>query len=104
MENYEFIYLTSGAINAILQIIVVIACGLLLWKNRAIATVLMFSGSLLSIIFLGLSFVITALAANNSPESVVKTNAILSIVGHLPSLIFALGLLLFVIKQVKNQS
>ncbi|MFD2098348.1 hypothetical protein [Flagellimonas iocasae] len=102
MENYEAYFMIGGGLNALGKLIVVLACGILLLKQRNLGTVLMFSGSVLSII-LGLGFLLlSTFSAQEGPESVLNTNALGSILTPLPYILFAIGLLLFAAKQVKK--
>ncbi|MEM9363265.1 MAG: hypothetical protein AAGA43_11545 [Bacteroidota bacterium] len=102
MKDFEVFYLTSGVISTIFQLVAVVATGMLLFKKRSLATGLMFFGSLFSIVFYGFSFLGTTLMARQGAESVVKFNAIFSIINQIPHILFAIGLLLFVIQYLKR--
>ncbi|MFC4219949.1 hypothetical protein [Flagellimonas marina] len=103
MENYEAYYMIGGGLNAIGKLIVVLATGILLSKQRNSGTLLMFLGSVLSIIFSLGTLLLTTFSAQNGAQSIVKVNALGSILNPLPYILFAIGLLLFAAKQVKKR-
>ncbi|MEW2922341.1 hypothetical protein AB1A65_12780 [Muricauda sp. ANG21] len=103
MENYEAYYMIGGGLNAIGKLIVVLATGILLSKQRNSGTLLMFLGSVLSIIFSVGTLLLTTFSAQNGAQSIVKVNALGSILNPLPYILFAIGLLLFAAKQVKKR-
>ncbi len=103
MENHEVLYLTGGLINCIFQLVLIVACAILLSKKRNLATVLMFLGSLLSLLAFGLSFFgNTIIAQQGGAEGLVQFSAIVSIVGQIPHILFAIGFLLFILQKVKE--
>ncbi len=105
MENFETVealYILGEAVNGIFKLLVAVACTLLLIRERTLATILMFLGSILSI-FLSLgSVLLTALAGQKSPEAVVWTNAIFNLVGQIHIIIFAIGIFLFALQYGKK--
>lgn len=103
MENYEAYFMIGGGLNTLGKLVLVLACGILLAKQRNWGTILMFLGSVLSIIFSLGTLLLTTFSAQGGPESVVKANALGSILTPLPYILFAIGLLLFAAKQVKKQ-
>lgn len=104
MENYEAYFMIGGGLSTLGKLILVLACGILLTKQKNLATILMFSGSVLSIVFSLVIMLGTTFSTQGGPESVVKVNALGSLLTPLPYILFAIGLLLFVAKQVKKQS
>ena len=102
MKDFEILYLTGGVISTIFQLVIIVATGMLLFKKRSLASGLMFVGSLFSILFYGFSFLGTTLMARQGAESLVKFNGIFSIVNQIPHILFAIGLLLFVIQYLKK--
>ncbi|PRX54477.1 hypothetical protein [Flagellimonas meridianipacifica] len=102
MKDYEILYLTGGVISTILQLVVIVATGILLFKKRSLAAGLMFIGSLLTVLFYGFSLFGSTLVARQGAEDLVKFNAIFSIVNQIPHMLFAIGLLLFIIGYVKK--
>ncbi|WP_435622669.1 hypothetical protein [Flagellimonas sp.] len=103
MENYEFLHLLSGFISTIFQLVVIVGCILLLSKSRNLATVLMLVGSVLSLFFSLFSVLGTSFMASQGAENLVQGIAIMGVVGQIPHILFALGLLLYVIKHVKKE-
>ncbi|WP_298999132.1 hypothetical protein ACOKFD_04665 [Flagellimonas sp. S174] len=104
MKDYEILYLTSGVISTIFQLVIIVATGILLFKKRSVATGLMFVGSLLSVAFYGFSLFGSTLVARQGAEDLVKFNAIFSIVNQIPHILFAVGLLLFIIQYTKKEN
>ncbi len=103
MENYEAYFMIGGGLTSLGKLIVVLASGILLAKQRNAGTILMFLGSVLSIVFSIGALLTTTFSAQAGPESIVKVNALSSILSPLPYILFAIGLLLFAAKQVKKQ-
>lgn|SRR5690606_4289524 len=104
MENLEIYYMAGNAISTIGQLVLLIGCAVLIYKQRNIGTWLMLVGSLLSIVFSVGRMAWTAFASINSPEFYMHTMAILNIFVQFPYLLFAIGLLLFAIKHTKARS
>lgn len=104
MENLETYYMAGSAIGTIGQLMLLIACAVLIYKQRDIGTWLMLVGSLLSIIFSVGRVAWTALASIENPESYAQTMAILNIFVQFPYLLFVIGLLLFAAKHTKARS
>ncbi len=104
MENYEAYFMIGGGLNALGKLILVLACGILLAKQRNWGTLLMFLGSVLSIVFALGVLLLTTFSAQVNSESIVKANVLGSILTPLPYILFAIGLLLFAAKLAKKQS
>lgn len=107
MENLEIYYMAGSTIGTIGQIVLLIACAVLIYKQRNIATLLMLLGSLLSIVFTVGRVAWTALANIENPESYAQAMAVLNIFVQFPYLLFVIGLLLFAVKHTaagSNQS
>lgn len=102
MANYEAYFMVGGVLTALGKLILVLASGILFTKQRNLGTTLMFLGSVLSIVFSLGTLLLTTFSAQAGPESVIKANALGSLLMPLPYILFAIGLLLFVIKQVKK--
>ena len=103
MENYELLHILSGFTSTIFQLVIIVGCILLLSKSRNLATVLMLGGSVLSLLFSLFSFLGTSLMARQSAERLVEGIAIMGVLGQIPHILFAMGLLLYVIKYVKKE-
>ncbi|MBR9853534.1 MAG: hypothetical protein GYB37_03005 [Algicola sp.] len=102
MANYEAYFMVGGVLTALGKLILVLASGILFTKQRNLGTTLMFLGSVLSIVFSLGTLLLTTFSAQAGQESVIKANALGSLLTPLPYILFAIGLLLFVIKQVKK--
>ena len=103
MGNFELYYYFSGILNTLGKIILLIACIVLYVKQRNGASIMMLVGAVLTIVFAILGFIWNLLAAQVGPESVVKINGIINIIGQLPYILFTIGLLLFCINHIKKK-
>ncbi|WP_318345362.1 hypothetical protein [Flagellimonas baculiformis] len=104
MENLEVYYMAGNAIGTIGQLVLLIACAVLIYKQRNIGTWLMLLGSLLSIVFSVGRVAWTAFASIKNPESYAHTMAVLNIFVQFPYLLFVIGLLLFAVKYTTARS
>ncbi|MCR9227653.1 MAG: hypothetical protein NXH90_09575 [Flavobacteriaceae bacterium] len=103
MENLQNYYVIGGALNTLGQLIIVIASIILLIKQRNIPVFLILLGSTLSILFSVGSVFWNMVSAQDGPESLARNAGIVNIVSQLPYLLFAIGLLLYIIMFVKKQ-
>lgn len=104
MEDNQYIFFALGGLmHGITHMAVIIACIILVIKQKNGATILMLIASILTLLFSLGSIVWNQIAARNGAESLVKATKIISVVGALPYILFAIGLLFFVIKHVKKQ-
>ena len=93
----------GGGLNTLGKLILVLASGILLAKQRNPGTVLLFVGSVLSIVFSLGVLLLTTFSAQSGAESVLKMNALGSLLTPLPYILVGIGLLLFATKRVKKQ-
>ncbi|MDC6363078.1 MULTISPECIES: hypothetical protein [Flavobacteriaceae] len=104
MENNDSLYFAVGGLfYGLIQLIVLIACIILVLKQRNTATILMLTGQILSIVFSLGGYLWNFLAAKNGVDSLLQANKIMSVVGPLPYGLFAIGLILFAMNQVKKK-
>ncbi len=102
MENYDAYFMAGGALQILGKLILVLASGILFTKQRNLGTTLMLLGSLLSIVFSLGTLLLTTFSAQAGPDSVIKANALGSLLTPLPYILFAIGLFWFSLKQVKK--
>lgn len=100
--NDSFYYMASGFLHGITHLVVIVACIVLVMKQKSAAAILMLIASVLTLLFSVLSIVWTQLAARSGAESLLQSNKILSIAGTIPYILFAVGLLWFAIKHKKS--
>ncbi|MEX0288653.1 MAG: hypothetical protein AB3N14_06045 [Flavobacteriaceae bacterium] len=103
MQDLPTLHIVSFIISFFGQLIVFVACVLLLIKQRSPAALLMLVGISLSALFSVLGLLMTSLSAQESPEAVIRTQGIFSILNTLSYLLFGLGLLLLAIKTVRKR-
>ncbi|MEZ4808809.1 MAG: hypothetical protein R2819_00500 [Allomuricauda sp.] len=103
MENLELYYYFSGILNALGKIILTIACFVLFVRQKNSATTIMLIGSVLTIVFGLAGLLWTTLSAQMGPQSLAKTNGIITILGQLPYILFTIGLLLFAFNHAKKK-
>ncbi len=104
MENNDSLYFAVGGLfYGLMQLIVLIACIILVLKQRNTATILMLIGQILSIVFSLGRYLWNFLAAQNGVDSVLQAQKIMSMIGPLPYGLFAIGLILFAMNQVKKK-
>ncbi|NAY90678.1 hypothetical protein GTQ34_01995 [Muricauda sp. JGD-17] len=103
MENTDtLMFAAGGLLNGIAYLVIIVACILLVAKRKTGATVLMLASQLLGLLFFVASFAWTTISAHQGAESLVKTSKIIAMLGPLPHLLFAVGLLWFVFTLVKK--
>ncbi len=105
METNQYIhFIISGLINGFAHLAVIAACIIIVIKQKNSASILMLVASILTLLFSVGSIIWNKIAAYNGAESLVQATKIISILGAIPYILFALGLLLFAVKHVKRLS
>ncbi|WP_298925549.1 hypothetical protein [uncultured Allomuricauda sp.] len=103
METNQYIhFIISGLLNGIAHLIVIIACIVMVVKQKNSATILMLIASILTLLFSAGSIIWNKVAAYNGTESLVQATKITSIIGVIPYILFALGLILYATKYLKK--
>lgn len=103
METNQYIhFIISGLLNGIAHLIVIIACIVMVVKQKNSATILMLIASILTLLFSAGSIIWNKIAAYNGAESLVQVTKITSIIGVVPYILFALGLILYAVKYLKK--
>lgn len=103
MTDIQPFYILASLISGLVQLAMLIICIVLVFKNKNTATMLMLIGSILTILFYIANVVWPAIASLNGAESVVKSVAILNVLGNISYVIFTIGFALFVIKHVQKR-
>lgn len=103
MENLEIYFALGAILGAIGQLLFVLGCIILVVKQKNSGTILMLVGSVLHILFSLGSYVWTLFAARQSAEAVAQSAAFQNIVGRIPFILIAIGLLLYVVAYVKKR-
>ncbi len=96
-------YLFHSFVNVVPALIVLVACGIFLFRHRCIESILLTIGATMKILGVLLAVSFTILIHSRSPATVSYqiysyTNLALGVVG---GLIFAVGLLLTVINRIR---
>nr|WP_321230355.1 hypothetical protein [uncultured Psychroserpens sp.] len=102
MESYEYLYAASTVIYIITSIIVVIASILLHNKVKSSATILVLIGSISAFIFNLGDIFLSLIAGRYDVETYIQINAIANIVSGIAYGMFCVGLLLFVVNDLKK--
>ncbi len=103
MDNSQtFIYAIGSLLGVLGQIVVIIACIILISKKKNPATVLMLIASILALVVTVLNFSGNMIAAHNGVDSVLTWSKIFALIGPLPYVLFAIGLMLFVTNHIKK--
>ena len=100
LPNYHIL---AYIISVLGQLIVLIACIALIIKQRTLATALMLTGMLLTVIFGLVGFLTQIFTADQNPETLIRNQGIFSTLNTLSYLIFGIGLLLFALKWSRTK-
>ena len=105
MENSDTLFFaTGGFLNGIAYLLVIVACVVLVLKRKSGPAILMLASQLLALLFFVGSFVVTAVSARQSAETLVSTTKIMALLGPLPHILFAIGLLWFAVSLAKKEN
>ncbi|WP_136465572.1 hypothetical protein [Flagellimonas onchidii] len=104
MKNLQTYFVFGGILGGLGTLLFVIGCIVLVVKQKNTGSILMLVGAILSILLYFGNLLWSLIAAREGSEFLAKTSAIQNIVGQLPFIISAIGLLLFGIKYVKKDS
>ena len=103
MENHTFFYAAGGILNGIAQLVVLIACIVLVIKQKSGSTLMMLVAQILGIFVSVAGLTWTTISAQLGPESVLRASKTMALMGPLPHILFAIGLLWFVYSNVKKR-
>ena len=108
MDNSDTLFFAAGGLlNGIAHLLIIIACVVLVIKRKSGPAVLMLAAQVLALLFYVGSLAWTTFAARQGAESLVQTSKILAMLGPLPHILFAVGLLwlaISLVKKGKNQN
>ena len=103
MENYQYLYSISSVIYFLAGICVIIASIMLFSKKRTTSTLLILVGSISAFIFnTGSIFMSITAGRYDDINTFFKINAIVNVVSGLAYALFCIGLLLFVVNDLKK--
>ncbi|APY09826.1 hypothetical protein BWZ22_00555 [Seonamhaeicola sp. S2-3] len=103
LDSIQYQFLMTGIISGIVHVIIFIASIILIYKKRTIATAILLTGSVLSLISYFGSFALNIWAARISSKLMIKTQITMSFFQGFSFLIFGVGLLLLAINNFKKQ-
>jgi hypothetical protein len=103
MSTYDYLQLIGMVLGSLASICIVIATTILFIKKKTLSTTLMLIGSLLALLFGISSFIANRVAAQHGPEIMIKTIGWSKFIGGFISILFCIGLLIFVIKDFKKR-
>ena len=103
MQDLPTPLIISYVISFLGHFLVLIACIVLLIKQKSLAATLMLVGMVLTVVFSVLGLFMNYVSAQKSAEAVIRTQGIFSTLNTLSYLVFGLGLLLLAIKAVHKK-
>ncbi|QLG43879.1 hypothetical protein [Costertonia aggregata] len=104
MEELPILNITGGILFYIGKIIILIAVIIALYKMKNLGSILLFLGAVSMIISDIAGFILVYYAGTVSPEQIVKATSMNSIISAITYILFAVGLLLFIVKSTKRVS
>ena len=104
MDNsYIALYGIGYGIALLAQLLVLTTCIILLIKQRSLAALLMFLGSLITLLLGAISAISNVILTRASnPEMIVKYQWITYILREIGFLVFAIGLLMLILRYLKQ--
>ena len=105
MDNSDTIFFAAGGLlNGIAYLLIIAACVTLVIKRKSGPTILMLASQVLALFFYVGSFAATTISASQSAETLVSTTKIMALLGPLPHILFAIGLLWFAMVLAKRDT
>lgn len=104
MENIDSItahFQISQAISIIIQILVLVACIIIVTKKKSTASYILLIGAILNL-FSFFGYTLIGILPFDSQEAIIKMQIIVSYANTFAHAVFTLGLLLFVVNDLKN--
>ncbi|MEM7486970.1 MAG: hypothetical protein AAF348_17320 [Bacteroidota bacterium] len=99
-ESHTLFFAIGGILNTLGQLMIIIGCILLTIKQKNIGTIIMLIASILSLFFMIGSFTGNFIAGQYGVDSILSWSKIISVLGPLPYILFAIGLLIYAVKYV----
>ena len=103
MQELPTYHLVAYLFSFLGQLTVLIACIVMVIKHRSVATALMLTGMILSLVFNLLGFFMNIIAAKSSAEILLRNQGIFSTLNAVSYLLFGIGLLLLALKWSRNR-
>lgn len=102
MQDDTFLLSIGPLLHTIANILVLVACIILVTKHRTIPNIIMLVAQIFIIFFSIGSIVWFALSAEHGTESLIRATKINSIIGPLPYIVFAIGMIWHAIQTKMN--
>lgn len=102
-ETQELGFYLSSGLSFLILFITLISTTILIYKERTLATILLFTGSLLSFLSRVSQFFLEIFDANGNMDNRLTIILTFNFLSVFSSLIFAAGLLIFAINYTKKQ-
>ncbi|MEP3836099.1 MAG: hypothetical protein ABJM36_00530 [Algibacter sp.] len=104
MDNFQIQFAIAAAINGLVQLIVLLASIIMLVKKRCIATVFLFTGSLLNTIGYVGGYLYNIIAAQKGTETLLDAQVTLTFFNAFSFFVFGVGFLLLAINYFNKNS
>lgn len=104
MEDSTALFYGLGSLlSTLAQLAVILGCIVLINKQKNSATILMLVASVLSFFFAIGNIIWSMITAQYGTESILTWSKIAAVLGPLPYVLFAIGLLLYAVNHVKRR-
>ena len=103
MESTNFLQYISQGIFYLIEAIIIIACIMLVFKQRSIATILMLAGSILALFFsLSRTIMFAIPSFSDDFENMMVINNSISLLQGLSYALFGIGFFIFALNYIKS--
>ncbi|MCL6265632.1 hypothetical protein [Flagellimonas myxillae] len=104
MEDSNMLFYGLGSfLGALAQLAVIVGCIVLVGKRKNTATILMLVASIFSLFFMIGNMLWSVIAGQYGTEAILTWSKLAAVLGPLPYILFAIGLLLYAVNHVKKQ-
>ena len=103
-DSYTLFFALGSILGTLAQLAVIVACIILVSKQKNGGTLLMLIGSILTLVFNILNFSGTLLAGNLGADSILSWTKIFAVIGPIPYILFGVGLLIYAIHHVRKSA
>ncbi len=104
MDSLNQQFILSALINGLVHFMILTACIVLIVKKKSIGTILLLIGSILSLFGYAGSYLFNILAARQGAEALLNAQGLILLFSGFSYLIFGLGLLVYIIYDVKKHN
>ncbi|AWX43026.1 hypothetical protein HME9304_00013 [Flagellimonas maritima] len=101
-DSHTLYYAFGGILSALGQLALIIGCIVLVIKQKNIGTIIMLVASILSLLFMIASYAGNFIAGSYGTDLILTWSQIIAVVGPIPYILFAAGLLIHAIKYSSN--